>query len=137
MQKRVLNPTRRRRPPAQFSWVDQRLVRDGHLRRCGPDAAALYLFLVTVADAQGLSFYGEASVCRELSLPPERLARARRELLAAELIAWEAPLYQVLALEAVSAREQRAISPPPSTPSRPGPSRSLAQCLRQALEDKP
>jgi hypothetical protein len=40
-------------------WIDQRLVRDGHIARCGPQALALYLLLVTVADAQGLSYYSD------------------------------------------------------------------------------
>jgi hypothetical protein len=137
MQKRVLNPARLRRPPAQFSWVDQRLVRDGHLRRCRPDAAALYLFLVTVADARGLSFYGDASVCCELALPPARLTRARRQLLAVGLIAWEAPLYQVLALDSASASEGVAAPPPLPTPPRLGAVRSVAECLRRALEETP
>jgi len=137
MQKRVLNPARLRRPPAQFSWVDQRLVRDGHLRRCDPDAWALYLFLVTVADARGLSFYGNASVCRELSLPPERLGRARTQLEAAGLIAWEPPLYQVLALDPPPGSEQPVVSPPSPTAPCPRVSRSLAECLRQALEENP
>src|SRR5258708_39216191 len=44
---------RMRRVPVQFSWVDQRLVRDRHLDRLDAYAAALYLFLITVADAQG------------------------------------------------------------------------------------
>jgi hypothetical protein len=56
--KRVLNPNRVRHVPRQFSWIDQRLVRDGHTARCSAEALALYLFLVTVADAQGLSYYG-------------------------------------------------------------------------------
>ena len=30
MQKRLLVPSRVRRVPRQFSWVDQRLVRDNH-----------------------------------------------------------------------------------------------------------
>jgi len=59
--KRVLRAERLRRVPTQFSWVDQRLVREGHLERCGLDALGLYLVLVTVADAQGLSYYSEAS----------------------------------------------------------------------------
>ncbi len=137
MQKRVLNPTRLRRPPAQFSWVDQRLVRDGHLRRCRPEAAALYLFLVTVADARGLSFWGDASVCRELALAPERLDRARTQLLALELIAWEPPLYQVLALDSASECEPMAVPPPRATTPRHGAVRSVAECLRQALEECP
>ncbi len=137
MQKRVLNPTRLRRPPAQFSWVDQRLVRNGHLRRCRPHAAALYLFLVTVADARGLSFWGDASMCRELALAPEHLARARSQLLALELIAWEPPLYQVLALDSASECEPMAVPPPRATTPRHGAVRSVAECLRQALEESP
>ena len=71
MQKRLLISSRVRRPPRQFSWVDQRLVRDRHITRCDPEALALYLFLVTVADAQGLSFYADASIGRLLSLSPQ------------------------------------------------------------------
>lgn len=96
--KRVLRPERLRRVPAQFSWVDQHLVRDGYLERCDAPALALYLLLVTVADAQGLSYYGDATICRLLSLQPERLERARGDLIDIGLIAYKRPLYQVLAL---------------------------------------
>lgn len=98
-QKRLLRPDRPRRIPSQFSWIDQRLVRDRHTERCGPEALALYLVLVTVADAQGLSYYGEASLTRLLSMPVERLRDARAELIRRELIAFERPLYQILALD--------------------------------------
>jgi hypothetical protein len=67
--KRVLRPERLRQVPPQFSWIDQRLVRDRHLERCDVQALALYLVLVTVADAKGLSYYGEASLTRLLSMP--------------------------------------------------------------------
>ena len=59
--KQVVCTERLRRLPAQFSWVDQRLVRDRHLDQVDTDAAALYLFLITVADARGLSWYGAVS----------------------------------------------------------------------------
>ena len=99
MQKRLLDPSRVRRVPRQFSWVDQRLVRDKYITRCNVEALALYLFLVTVADAQGLSYYGDRSIAHLLSLSYEQLSRAREALMGAELIAYEAPLYQVLALK--------------------------------------
>lgn len=98
--KRVLIPERLRRVPAQFSWVDQRLVRDRHIERCDAQACALYLFLVTVADAQGLSYYCDAALASRLSIEPERLAQARTALLRLGLVAYERPLYQVLALDA-------------------------------------
>ena len=98
--KRVLCPERLRQLPAQFSWVDHRLVRERYLERCDPAAAALYLFLVTVADAQGLSYYAEDALGRHLSLLPQRLRQARADLLRVGLIAYQRPLYQVLALDA-------------------------------------
>jgi hypothetical protein len=55
MQKRLLVPARVRRVPQQFSWVDQRLVREHHIERVDCTALVLYLFLLTVADARGLS----------------------------------------------------------------------------------
>jgi hypothetical protein len=106
--KRVLCPERVRQIPAQFSWVDHRLVRERHIERCDPPAAALYLFLVTVADAQGLSYYSDAALVRWLSLTTARLRQARADLVRAGLIAYQRPLYQVLALDSplgVEARE--------------------------------
>lgn len=104
MQKHLICPPRRRAVPTQFSWIDHRLVRDHHLDRCSVEALALYLFLVTVADAEGLSYYGETTLSKRLSVDVTRLRRARDELIAADLIAFEAPLYQVLSLEGVQPR---------------------------------
>jgi hypothetical protein len=103
--KRLLCPERVRRLPARFSWVDQRLVRDRHIERCDAKAAALYLMLVTVGDAQGLSYYSDAALSRCLSLDPPRLIRARADLIRAGLIAYARPLYQVLALDPPPAGE--------------------------------
>ena len=97
--KRVLRPEALRRIPRQFSWIDQRLVSDHYIERCDAAALALYLFLVTVADAQGLSYYGEATLAKSLSMPAARLEQARADLIRLQLIAYAAPLYQVLALD--------------------------------------
>ena len=97
--KRVLRPERLRQVPPQFSWIDQRLVHNRHLEQCDAQALALYLVLVTVADAQGLSYYGEASLTRLLSMPAARLSQARADLIRLDLIAYERPLYQVLSLD--------------------------------------
>ena len=97
--KRVLRPERLRQVPPQFSWIDQRLVHNRHLEQCDAQALALYLVLVTVADAKGLSYYGEASLTRLLSMPAARLSQARADLIRLDLIAYERPLYQVLSLD--------------------------------------
>jgi hypothetical protein len=96
--KRILNPNRQRQVPAHFSWLDHRLVREHYIEKADVCAWALYLFLVTVADAQGLSYYGDASISRQLRLDVDRLARARRDLISLDLVAYDPPLYQVLSL---------------------------------------
>lgn len=96
--RQVICSKRVRRVPAQFSWVDQRLVRDRHLDHLDVYAAALYLFLVTVADAQGLSWYGDVATAQRLSMDEARLRHARDDLIHAGLLAYARPLYQLLAL---------------------------------------
>jgi len=107
--KRVLCPQRIRQIPAQFSWVDHRLVRDRHIERCDPPAAALYLFLVTVADGEGLSYYSDAALVRCLSMSTARLGQARDDLLRSGLIAYQRPLYQVLSLEVPPRSDSREL----------------------------
>lgn len=121
--KRLLRPDRRRTVPPQFSWVDHRLVRNQRLRECEPPAWALYLFLVTVADAEGLSYYSEASLVRHLGIEAVTLARARQQLVHAGVVAYEKPLYQVLGLD-----EPGAVSSP-----RRGGMRSAGDILRAVL----
>ena len=96
--KRILCPERLRHVPRRFSWIDQRLVRDGYCARCGPHALALYLLLLTVADAEGLSYYSDRTAAGLLAMSQAELHEARRRLVQTGLIAYEAPLYQVLNL---------------------------------------
>lgn len=119
--KHVLRPERLRLVPEQFSWVDQALVQWGLIDRCDARAAALYLFLVTVADAQGLSYYGAATLAKRLHLSESELVAARLQLIELDLIAYQAPLYQVLSLH-----EAATPKPPYRPPCRP-PSVSPAQ----------
>lgn len=91
-------PHRIRQVPKQFSWVDHRLVRDRYLESFSHAAATLYLFLVTVADSQGLSYYSDCSLMKRLSMDAVILNEARHNLLTLELVAYEKPLYQVLPL---------------------------------------
>jgi len=119
-------PQRRRRVPPQFSWVDHRLVRDGHLQGRSAAALALYLFLVTVADADGLSWYSEEALCRQLSCAAAQLHRARAELQQAALIAYRQPLYQVLDLAPVT-------EPTGPAPRRAGEAVAVGDILKSLL----
>ena len=99
IKKRILCPERLRRIPGQFSWIDQRLVRDHYLRQCNHGTLALYLVLVTVADAEGLSYYSDASLEQMLNMERAQLLDARHQLCQAGLVVYDKPLYQILSLE--------------------------------------
>jgi hypothetical protein len=120
--KELLAPERVRQLPRQFSWIDQPLVRGGHLDRCDHSAWALYLFLLTVSDAQGLSYYSDAAVSRWVKLEPIQLAAIRGQLIQADLLTYRKPLYQLLALP----RRNEVL-----TTARAGQARSVGDLLRQ------
>ena len=127
--KQVIRPERVRQVPEQFSWVDQALVQQHFIDRCDARAAALYLFLITVSDAQGLSYYGASTLARRLHLSEEEFTAARQQLIELELIAYRSPLYQVLALPGTVAAPR-----PPAVAVTDGQPVSLATLLQQAQQ---
>lgn len=133
--KPILCPERLRHVPRQFSWIDQRLVRDRHIQGRSPEALALYLFLCTVADAQGASYYSDATAGKLLSLSSARLREARAELIAGGLIAYGAPFYQVLSLEPRPAPPSAL--PASAAPPRAGEVLSAADILRAIWKEEP
>jgi len=112
------NPNRLRQVPSQFSWIDHRLVREGYFEQCSCDALALYLFLLTVADARGLSYYSQPNLMKQLKFGTVRFMQARTELIETRLIAYRHPLYQVLTLDTGSVQKpDLVVEPKPkSTP---------------------
>jgi replication initiation and membrane attachment protein DnaB len=125
VEKRLIRPRGLRKIPKHFSWVDHRLVRERYIDRCSHQAAALYLFLVTVADAQGLSYYSEKTLTQRLNMEEHILARARLELIDIGLVAYQKPLYQVLALD----------TPTKTSHEYPGELQSLAQIFKHIGEE--
>ena len=85
--------------PTSFSWVDHRLVRDRYMESCTHEQSALYLFLVCVSDARGLSYYSDKSIMEKLDMDIQFLKEARSGLIKNNLIAWQKPIYQILSLE--------------------------------------
>jgi hypothetical protein len=117
-------PQRVRKVPKSFSWIDHRLVRERYLDRISHPAAALYLFLVCVGDDKGLSYYGDLSIMKKLSMEPRTLQNARTELIKTSLIAWQPPIYQVLCLGPAAGKNRR----------QKGPAMQLGDILKQAME---
>jgi hypothetical protein len=127
IKKHPIRLERLRQIPSSFSWVDHRLVRHNYLNRCDCPSLALYLFLVTVGDEQGLSYYSCAALCRWLKLDQDQLIAARQKLEQADLIAFRHPLYQVLSLP------ESHLTLDSSNTGRAGQTRSVSDILRQVL----
>lgn len=118
-----------RQIPGQFSWVDHRLVRDGHITQCSHASAALYLFLVTVSDARGLSYYSDASLMKRLNMDDVILEQTRYQLIHLDLIAYKKPIYQMLPLNApVKVVEKKLVS-------RSAPPEALGDIFRQMMKE--
>jgi hypothetical protein len=98
IKKEVLLADRVRRPPAEgWSWIDRRFLRD-HASRLSHGAILLYFFLAAVSDKHGLSFYQDATIAVRLRMDEQAVVRAREELVSEDLVAYRAPLTQVLSL---------------------------------------
>ena len=132
MHKRPISLAKLRRVPPQFSWVDQRLVRDHSIDQLSPQASALYLFLVTVADAQGLSYDADPSLCQRFSLTGTELSQARQALITRGLVAYQRPLSQVLALDAAP-REATPSAAPVAADDEPVDSKAVFARLWEVL----
>jgi len=133
IRKQLLEPERRRQIPKSFSWVDQRLVRKGHISAIDDSARALSLFLIIVADAEGLSYYSEGRICKIMSWTTSTLCAARLALTHARLIAYCYPLYQVLELQSP---RQFAAPTPNIIPASSGPTKREASCVAQQQNEK-
>jgi hypothetical protein len=96
--KRILDPDRLRKIEGSFSWIDHRFITAGFLQDLSTMEILLYLFLVTVSDRHGISFYHDDRVCSILKIPLTSLGEAREGLILRSLVAYEPPLYQVLSL---------------------------------------
>ena len=94
--KQPIDRQRIRPMPRQFAPVDRRLVYQQHLRHMSPEQVVLYTFLACVSDAQGLSFYSEERICRELSMSLNALWRTREGLIDRGLLLYRHPIYQLL-----------------------------------------
>ena len=94
--KTIPEPGRIRQLPESFSWVDHRIIRNNRLQGCNLSSWTLYLFLITVADVDGVSYYSSSSICKRLGLDEDQLTTSILELSTLKLISYSKPFYQVL-----------------------------------------
>lgn len=95
-----VDPQRIRRLPRQFGAVDRNLIYGGHIRHLSPMEIGLYVVLICVADAQGLSYYSDRRLAEVLDASAAAIAAARDGLLRHGLILYRRPMYQLTELPA-------------------------------------
>lgn len=104
-QPQPLRRDRLRKMERPFGWIPFRILSAGWLQQLEREAKLLYLFLCLVADAQGVSYYGDARLCRLLDLTLAELERARDGLCCRDLLAFDGRVYQLLSLPADAAAQ--------------------------------
>jgi len=102
----IPQPQNIRKIKSSFAWIDHRLLRNGFLQVMTHQEVALYLFLVLVADRNGVSFYRKEKMCDALDLDFKQFDIARDRLINLKLVAFEAytvlspnGYYQILPIE--------------------------------------
>jgi hypothetical protein len=96
--KSLLCPRRARKIHGTFAFIEHRFLRDGFWQSLSHYELLLYLFLVLVADRNGLSYYGYDKICSILRLSIDEYLEARNRLIDKDLLAFDGHLYQVLSL---------------------------------------
>ena len=98
--KKILVPHRVRRINGSFAFVPHRFISGGFMKSLGADELLLYYFLMTVADQNGISYYGSKRICSLLKMSYEQYVNARDLLMVRDLIAYDETFFQVLELPA-------------------------------------
>ncbi len=98
IEKTPLCSQRIRKITGSFAFIEHRFLRDGFFESLTHYELLLYLFLVLVADRNGLSYYHYDKICTLLRLSLDEYLFARDALIQKDLIAFDGHLYQVLSL---------------------------------------
>lgn len=119
IKKHPLVTRRIRKINSSFAWIPHQFLRKGFWTSLNHHELLLYLFLVLVADRQGVSYYSFDKICFLLAITTEEYIAARNSLIDKDLIAFDGYLFQVLSLpnntphpQHRQSREKRAANEP-------------------------
>jgi hypothetical protein len=105
IEKSPLCPERIRKITGSFAFIEHRFIRDGFWSSLSQHELLLYVFLVLVADRNGLSYYSFDKICALLQLSLDDYLLARNALIKQDLIAFDGHLFQVLSLPLTPVRQ--------------------------------
>jgi len=128
IKKKILDPNRIRRIDGGFSFIPHRFLTDGFLASLKQKELLLYLFLIIVADRNGLSYYSYDAICTLLQLNLDQYIQARNGLIKKELIAFDGTLFQVLDLPSNPIKSSTSKPKDESTPE------AIAKIIKQSFK---
>jgi hypothetical protein len=96
--KTPLDRDRVRKIAGSFAFVEHRFLRSGFFSVLTHHELLLYIFLVLVADRNGLSYYSYDKICILLKITLDDYIIARDGLIDKDLIVFNGHLFQVLSL---------------------------------------
>lgn len=105
IEKQPLCPQRLRKITGSFAFIEHRFLRHGFWSTLTQHELLLYVFLVVVADRNGLSYYSYDKICTLLRFTLDDYIVARNALIHKDLIAFDGHLFQVLSLPPTPVRE--------------------------------
>lgn len=132
IEKQPLCPTRRRQITGSFAFIEHRFLRHGFWSNLSQHDCLLYVFLILVADRNGLSYYSYDKICTLLRFSLDDYVMARNHLIEQDLIAFDGHLFQVLSLpdKPVSASASSLTTPEHMQHGDPA---TVRQIIRQSL----
>ena len=99
-----LEPDRIRKITGSFAFIEHRFLHDGFWGSLDHHQLLLYLFLIIVADRNGLSYYSYDKICTLLRISVDEYILARNALIDQDMIAFDGYFFQVLSLPEQVAR---------------------------------
>lgn len=96
--KRILRSDRIRYPGGRFSFIPHCFLAGGFFKSLTRDELLLYFFLTLASDKNGVSYYGQKSMCAHLDLQNNDYKKAVNGLIERDLIAYDGVFFQVLQL---------------------------------------
>lgn len=98
MQKRILREDRIRQTSNRFSFVPHRFLLEGFFKSLTPNELVLYFFLTLAADKNGISYYGQKSICDHIQREKAAYEKALTGLVVKDLVLFDGVFFQVLEL---------------------------------------
>ena len=95
IKKHPINPQRARRIAGSFAFIEHRFLRNGFFATLTHYELLLYVFLVLVADRNGLSYYSYDKICILLRISVDEYIFARDALIEKDLIAFDGYLFRL------------------------------------------